>query len=308
MAAGPAPALRLILGQEGDWPGCSRGLPTGRPPVAISTMAITERTRKILWSRSAGRCAICKRELVTDETEADEEAVIGEECHIAAREASGPRGDSPLALEQRDEGNNLILLCRNHHKEIDDQPNTFTVEELRQIKARHLSWVRNSLKGRKSPSGAFFFAFRVDSGKQFCESVLSADAFHFSNDQPQTLEEAHLLGDFSQAVQDHLDLWNIMSSKDRVFAQFEFGSQIKELQQSGFLVYVVSRTQLWRSQATEQPLDLDVAYVFVVRPTNPLTVRKDDEVEGSMRLAEQVESQFTNFIPAMLGDCAAQLI
>lgn len=271
-------------------------------------MAISDRTRKILWSRSAGRCAICKRELVTDESQAGEEAVIGEECHIIAREANGPRGDSPLPLEQRDAGNNLILLCRNHHKEIDDQPNTFTVEGLREIKAHHLNWVRNTLKPGRSPSRGMFFAFRVDSGKQFCETVFGAHAFHVENDQPQTREEAHLLGDLAQAVQEHLDIWSIISSKDRVLAQFDFDTQLKELRQSGFLVYAGSRRQKWKSLATDQPIDLDVSFIFLIRTNNSLAARKDDQVETLMRLAEQDESPHTNFIPAMLGDCLVSLI
>jgi hypothetical protein len=100
----------------------------------------------MLWGRSANRCAICRCELVMDPTETDDEAIIGDECHIVAQEREGPRGESSLDFEQRDKYNNLLLLCKVHHKLIDDQPNTYTVERLREIKAAHEKWVRESLQ------------------------------------------------------------------------------------------------------------------------------------------------------------------
>ncbi|MCH1643274.1 HNH endonuclease, partial [Paenibacillus timonensis] len=75
-------------------------------------MSISSKTRKMLWGRAANRCAICKIELVMDETETDDESVIGDECHIVAREEDGPRGESILSKEQRDKYNNLILLYK----------------------------------------------------------------------------------------------------------------------------------------------------------------------------------------------------
>jgi len=81
-----------------------------------------------------------------DATETDDEAIIGDECHIVAQEQDGPRGEYPLDLEQRDKYNNLLLLCKVHHKLIDDQPNTYTVDHLREMKATHERWVRESLR------------------------------------------------------------------------------------------------------------------------------------------------------------------
>jgi len=66
--------------------------------------------------------------------------VVGEEAHVVAREAQGPRGNDELPLDLRDEYENLILLCSKHHKIIDDHPGTYTVPLLRDMKARHLAW------------------------------------------------------------------------------------------------------------------------------------------------------------------------
>ena len=110
-------------------------------------MGISVKTRKMLWGRSANRCNFpdCRRELVMDATETDDESIIGEECHKVAREQEGPRGKSTLSPEQRDKYNNLILMCNVHHKIIDDQPGTYTVEILTEMKKSHEGWVRTSL-------------------------------------------------------------------------------------------------------------------------------------------------------------------
>lgn len=108
-------------------------------------MSISMKTRKTLWGRSGGMCAICRELLFEDEGEADDPSVLGEECHIVAREKDGPRGDSPLTEAQRDQFANLILLCLNHHKIIDDQPEKYTVVELHRIKNEHLLWVKQTL-------------------------------------------------------------------------------------------------------------------------------------------------------------------
>lgn len=111
-------------------------------------MSILLKTHKMLWGRAANRCAFpdCHRELVMDKSETDDESLVGEECHIIAREQNGPRGDSTLALEARDKYDNLILLCNVHHKLIDDQINTFGVQILKEMKSRHEKWVRESLQ------------------------------------------------------------------------------------------------------------------------------------------------------------------
>src|SRR5690606_36034013 len=77
--------------------------------------------------------------------ETDDESLVGEACHIVASSPEGPRGQSPMTQEQRDKLANLILLCNVHHKQVDDQPNVFSVERLIDIKAAHEEWVRTQL-------------------------------------------------------------------------------------------------------------------------------------------------------------------
>lgn len=110
-------------------------------------MAISLKTHKMLWGRSGNRCALptCRRLLVEDETETDDASIVGDEAHIVAREDDGPRGVSTLTLNERDKFDNLLLMCKVHHKLIDDQPLTYTVDALHQMKAEHLEWVTKNL-------------------------------------------------------------------------------------------------------------------------------------------------------------------
>ncbi len=110
-------------------------------------MSISLKNHKILWAKSGNRCpyAGCKNELIVDPSLADDSSVIGEEAHIVARKEDGPRGKNQLELSKRDEYSNLILLCRNHHKEIDDQESKYSVSFLHEMKSNHEEWVKTNL-------------------------------------------------------------------------------------------------------------------------------------------------------------------
>ena len=110
-------------------------------------MSINQKDIKILWAKSAGRCSICKQELsVVSGSSPSSITLIGENCHIVGDKLdSGPRHQSNLSEEDRDRYPNLILLCSNHHNEIDGDTTKYSIEYLHQIKADHEIWVHRHL-------------------------------------------------------------------------------------------------------------------------------------------------------------------
>lgn len=96
---------------------------------------ITDKTISMLFGLAAGRCSMCKTEIVQRDVK------IGEMAHIIAKRKGGARGDLPMV------GNingyeNLILLCPNHHTEVDNNEGSFAPERLHQIKNEHEAYVR----------------------------------------------------------------------------------------------------------------------------------------------------------------------
>ena len=128
-------------------------------------MSILLKTHKLLWGRSGNKCAMpdCRNDLIADETETDDESIIGDEAHIIARSQDGPRGESTMTPEERDKYHNLVLLCRKHHKIVDDQNIFYTVEKLKEIKHQHEKWVQESLNLDKArEKDELYYASYVD--------------------------------------------------------------------------------------------------------------------------------------------------
>lgn len=110
-------------------------------------MAIRDADRKLLWGRAHNRCAMCKRPL-TAQAESPHLGglVLGVEAHIIAQSEAGPRGDAG-ARDAIDAYSNLILLCPEDHKRVDDQPDVYPADRLREIKSAHEHWAEDRLDG-----------------------------------------------------------------------------------------------------------------------------------------------------------------
>ncbi len=117
-------------------------------------MAITEKTRKILWTRSGNQCSICKTNLVTAKSEPFSATIVGQECHIISEAFNGPRHKDEIENNNYDQEDNLILLCSNCHKVIDTQIDYHSIKKLKGIKDHHEAEIRTKLE-RKEPDNNF---------------------------------------------------------------------------------------------------------------------------------------------------------
>jgi hypothetical protein len=231
-------------------------------------MAITEKTRKILWARSGNRCALCRRLLVMPETTMDDAAVISDECHIVSAKQNGPRGSKKLPQDEYDKPANLLLLCKVHHKQVDDQENTFTIEHLTTTKAKHEKWVCDSLapKTEKQQCPVEFLT-RITTGKELMSMNSGCCAYLFDHDEPENQTEMVAISAFQQNAQDYCEIWDEIEAGGRVEAQFEITKQITELEKLGFWIF--SMRQDRKINVMGQSETWPVFVMTVVRETNP---------------------------------------
>ena len=104
-------------------------------------MAITQKSIKILWSASGGRCAFpgCWARLCYHEADGFAPYALGEMAHICGDKPGANRHDAGQSDAQRDDYQNLVLLCPTHHAEIDRKENeqVYTVDMLIEMRAEH---------------------------------------------------------------------------------------------------------------------------------------------------------------------------
>lgn len=101
----------------------------------VGVVELTNKAVSYLFGLAAGRCSVCKTPVVHRDVK------IGEMAHIIARKKGGARGDLPFQGDINGY-NNLILLCPNHHTEVDNNPAAYPPETLHRIKDEHEHYVR----------------------------------------------------------------------------------------------------------------------------------------------------------------------
>ncbi len=99
---------------------------------------ISDPVKRKLWASSGGYCCnpSCHKELIPM-FENGTITCIDELAHIIAQQENGARGKNKLPFSQRDEYDNLIVLCPSCHTMVDKNPQTFTIDTLKKWKQEH---------------------------------------------------------------------------------------------------------------------------------------------------------------------------
>ncbi|MFE2412700.1 HNH endonuclease [Kitasatospora sp. NPDC059408] len=215
-------------------------------------MAVSEKTRKIIWGEAGGRCAICRVQVVTAGTDYDDPSVFGEEAHIVARSKGGPRAGL-LDDASIDSHTNLVLLCSRHHKQIDDQPGHFTVDRLREIKAQHAAWTRSlseATPGRPKlvPNPGFpqpRVLTLITRGNPLWNMIKSSVTFEYALPDGLPAENEDLIMEFLNVVQDYCDIAaELHSVRENRDAEKGLQSYLSRLAERNFLVGAFVRQML----------------------------------------------------------------
>lgn len=188
--------------------------------------------RKKLWGRSGSRCAICNVELTRLD---DHDVIVGDEAHIRSKQPDGPRHD-PTYREPIDSYVNLILLCKAHHKLVDDNADVFPADHLDEIKSRHESRVAKAL-GRDdgSPWLVEPHLSWIVTGTEFAALVFNAVAYVTSHVHPRG-DEASLIAGVLQEAVDWGDLASDIGPSGQVDAAMSLQAGLDALLDHGLMV------------------------------------------------------------------------
>ncbi len=213
----------------------------------------------------------------------DNESVVGDECHIVSGKGQGPRYDQTFPSDRLDEPENLILLCRVHHKMADDQYETYTTDVLRTLKSNHEKWVSSTLteqqtippvRVRRIKGNIPTHLVRLASGKDVLAIVDGAFAFSFDYDELKSQTEVELVSGFLQDAQDYGDLSGDIDASERVKTAFEINERLIELEQAGFLVFGDREVRRLEG-GVGSPSPFPVAILRVLRADNPEIIKVD---------------------------------
>jgi hypothetical protein len=163
------------------------------------------------------------------------------------RQVAGQRGPRAGQIEDEDPDGyrNLILLCRKHHKQVDDQEAYFTVERLHQIKRDHEAReaarsgpTRLITDPTKPTPKVLTICF---TGQTLWEHLNCSHSFFPS--WPESLNDAQhdAVAAFLDEVRDWLEVSSEMSYTQGREAAKELGERIKELASLGLFVGVRQR-------------------------------------------------------------------
>jgi hypothetical protein len=121
----------------------------------------SEKTIRRLFALSGNACAFpdCPSPIVEAEG-----TITGEICHVRAQSKGGPRYGASQTEEERHAFDNLILLCRRHHKIVDTEPDIYSVEVLEEMKV-----VQTTRFGRSEQASDAIFAKLLLNAKRVVE-------------------------------------------------------------------------------------------------------------------------------------------
>ena len=111
---------------------------------------ISEKKKIILMGLCGGKCELrgCNNSVVEDMLTGDK-SNFANYAHIIASSENGPRGNETLSNKLSNDENNIMVLCRNHHKEIDDFPEKYPEELLKKMKKEHEDFIRDLMNIKK---------------------------------------------------------------------------------------------------------------------------------------------------------------
>ena len=160
-------------------------------------------------------------------------------------------------------------------------------------RAKHIAWVDENLATSAASPKDPFFAKRLRTGRDVLHVIGGSQAHVFDNDNPNNEAEADTLGFFLGELEAYCDLWDGLTSNEKVRSQLDVDGFLRRVEELGFLVYGCQRRE-----RTALPLPdhkITVCYICVLRNSSPIVARKEPELE-ELFASDSAASQFSNFV------------
>lgn len=150
----------------------------------LGRTSIDEKIRMKLWAVSGGRCEMCNRLLYEDST-FGVEGNFGEMAHIHAVSDNGPRNKRGMTSEEKNNIENLMLLCSEHHHMVDTKPEEFGDGLLKTKKKNHEDRIRRvtDIPEEESCRIVSYFS-NIDKYEEYSTDRLFKEALLFSGKLP----------------------------------------------------------------------------------------------------------------------------
>ncbi len=226
----------------------------------------------MLWAKSGNRCFLCKVELVQQPDQLTKNVIIGEECHIVSQKKDGPRGSYSYTGDF-DSYDNLVLLCANHHKIVDDQTEVYTVEFLLLGKGLHENWVKTTLERDVSAFNNDEYNIKslakIKNGKALVDIITGNHAHQFDHDELKTKEEAEKIGGLFDLLRDWGDVMSDVSMSERTQLSVDLNDELDTLKQLEFVLFGLQR-KMRINDATKSLIT--ITYLVAARQDNPSIV------------------------------------
>ena len=190
-----------------------------------------------------------------------------------SRQLQGPRYNPSFPEKKLDIYANLILLCRVHHKMIDDQDETYTADILQNMKSNHEAWVSQKLSDTQQPKPTRLrrikqnipaLLIRLKTGLEVLNIVENSCASSMDHEELESEEDVESIVQFFQTVRDWCDVGMDAEPSDRIRLTYELSKILNDLEELGWLVFGG-----WEIQVLEgglgEPTNWKISILRVVR-------------------------------------------
>lgn len=193
----------------------------------------------------------------------------------------GPRGTTtPHPDRNLDAYDNLILLCPSDHSLVDQLVAEFDEGRLREMKAAHAKWVRESLDSpARGPvvlkRGSPAVLLEVLDAATLVSIVAGAEESSLDNEEPLSESEADEVGGLLQTFHDWGEIWSDLEPASRVRASFEIRGMLDDARAHGWRVFGARAHGTLSGGVSDAASTWDTAYIRVVRADSPEIVSVD---------------------------------